>query len=133
MPAKGPEQKLSAAQIQGFYNPLKLKGVSCLCFTGLFCLNISEKQELIRRDFARLFESLRSSSTNRQEGNSAAQQNPLLVPFGSWAGVFFSVRLTLWSEKAKGAAPKGWKIPWACLVSGDVHLSLCLVPSKRLL
>uniref|UniRef100_U3JHT9 Family with sequence similarity 13 member C n=1 Tax=Ficedula albicollis TaxID=59894 RepID=U3JHT9_FICAL len=36
--------------------------------SGPFCLNISEKQELIRRDFAKLFESLRSSSTNRQEG-----------------------------------------------------------------
>lgn len=124
VPAKRLEQKLSATQIQGFYNPPKHKGVSCsgLCSPGLFCLSISEKPELIRRGFARLFESLRSSSTNRQEGNSAEAS-----PCRLW--VLGRVVCLCEGEQAKGAALRAGKYPgnvWSLQMSSCV----CLVHSK---
>lgn len=48
-----------------------------------------------------------------------------LSPLGAGQGC-----LSLWGWAGQRAAPKGWKIPWKCLVSEDIHLSLCLVLSK---
>lgn len=77
--------RLLITQSHGFYTSKQMDVLwSHLYFTGLFCLNISEKQEQIRKGFAKLWESLRNTSMNRQEGKQPAYQqsfpSPLWVP-----------------------------------------------------
>lgn len=69
-PAVAHSLRLLITQSCSFYTTSKHVGGSWFCFssTGPFCLNISEKQEQIRKGSAKLWESLRSNSTNRQEG-----------------------------------------------------------------